>query len=172
MVRTTPPGARVVIDGEPAGHSPLRRMLAPGVHRVRIVPESGEPREHRIEVRPVEETALEVDLTEAEPTLATPSPSASEPSPLNWLIGGGLALGGVALLVSPLQTLATEGECVDLIENVGCVERVRFGPLSGVLLSLGIASLAAAVVFDVVAPIRVNVQVGTEAGMVQLEGRF
>lgn len=172
MVRTDPPGARVEIDGEPAGESPLRRMLAPGEHRVRIIPADGEPREQRVEVRPVAETALEVDLGERDEGPVGPGERRTEPSPLNWLIGGGLAIGGVVALVSPLQTLATEGECVELIENVGCVERVQFGAVSGVLLGVGVAALIAAVVVDVVAPIRVDVQVGPEAGMLLLEGRF
>jgi hypothetical protein len=178
MVRTDPPGARVEIDGEPAGESPLRRMVAPGEHRVRVWPARGEASERTVTVRPVEETALELDL-EADDEEAGPSdaPARTEPSPLNWLIGGGLAIGGVVALVSPLQTLATEGQCVDLIEDVGCVERVQFGAVSGVLLGVGLAALIAAVVVDVVAPIRVEVGVSVDAAgragaTLELEGRF
>ena len=179
MVRTDPPRARVEIDGEPAGESPLRRMVAPGEHRVRVLPERGAPRERTVTVRPVEETALELDLRAAEDDEPAPgaTPARTEPSPLNWLIGGGLAIGGVVALISPLQTLATDGQCVDLIEDVGCVERVQFGAVSGVLLGVGLAALIAAVVVDVVAPIRVGVGVSVDArgegsAMLELEGTF
>jgi hypothetical protein len=88
------------------------------------------------------------------------------------LIGGALAIGGVIVLISPLETLAKDGECVDLIEDVGCVERVSFGPQSGVLLAVGLAALIAAVVIDVVAPIQVEVEVGAEHAALRVGGRF
>jgi hypothetical protein len=174
MVRTRPPGALVEIDGEPIGPSPLRRTVAPGEHRVRVVsPNGGRTRERIATVREGEETALEIDLSRASEDEPGPSgPTRSEPSPINWLLGGGLAIAGVVLLISPLQTLATEGQCVDMIEDVGCVERVQFGAQSGVLFGFGLAALIAAVVVDVVAPIRVDVAVGEESGMMHVSGRF
>lgn len=174
MVRTTPSGAAVEIDGEPAGTSPLRRMVTPGEHRVRVVRADGQAREQTAVVRPVTESAVEIDFAEEQDLEDTSSEAATEsqPSPLNFLIGGGLAIAGVAALISPLQTLATEGECVDEIENVGCVERVQFGAVSGVLLGVGLAALIGAVIVDVVAPIRVDVVVGAERGMLQIRGQF
>ncbi|MCZ7678525.1 MAG: PEGA domain-containing protein [Sandaracinaceae bacterium] len=175
MVRTTPPGAVVEIDGERAGESPLRRMVSAGEHRVRVVPASGQAREREVTVRALEETAVEIDLEareEAEEEAAASRPARTEPSPLNWIIGGALAIAGVVTLISPLQTLATEGECVELIENVGCVERVQFGAQSGILLGLGLAALTAAVVVDAVAPIRVTVEAGATGAFVGVEGRF
>lgn len=114
---------------------------------------------------------LEAD-DDGEEAAAASRPTRTEPSPLNWIIGGALAIAGVVTLVSPLQTLATEGECVELIENVGCVERVQFGAQSGVLLGLGLAAVTAAVVVDAVAPIRVQVEAGATGAFVGVEGRF
>ena len=176
-VRTRPPGARVEIDGEAAGESPLRRMIAPGPHAVRIVPAEGEARTREVEVVALEETTVDVDLRggreEQEEASSPPSsPRRTEPSPLNWLIGGGLAIAGVVLLISPLQTLATEGQCVDLIEGVGCRERVAFGAQSGILLGLGLASLAAAVVVDAVAPLRVEVAATPSQAMLRVGATF
>ncbi|HJL18070.1 MAG TPA: PEGA domain-containing protein [Sandaracinaceae bacterium LLY-WYZ-13_1] len=175
-VRTTPPGAAVSIDGEAVGRAPLRRMVAPGEHAVRIAPAAGPPRERTVEVRPLEETAVEVDLgaedeAPGEP-MAETGPTRTEPSPFNWLLGGGLAIAGIVTLISPLQTLAQEGECVELVEDAGCVEMVRFGAQSGVLLGVGLALLTGAVIVDAVAPIRVEVQVSDSAGLVGVRGRF
>jgi hypothetical protein len=172
LVRTRPSGAAVEIDGEPAGESPLRRMVSAGEHRVRVVREGGEPREQSVEVAAREETALEIDLEAEQENAPIPTHTRSEASPLNWIIGGALAIGGVVVLISPLQTIATEGECVDLIEGVGCVERVHFGVQSGILLGVGLALLAAAVIVDVVAPIRVEVAASSGSAMLRLSGRF
>ncbi len=179
LVRTDPPGARVEIDGESAGQSPLRRMVSAGEHRVRVVPSSGEPRERRVSVRALEETRVvfdrrgrDGDEDEEGEEAAAPRTTRTEPSPLNWIIGGGLAIGGVVALISPLQTLATEGECVALIENVGCAERVSFGAQSAVLLGIGLAALTAAVIVDAVAPIRVQVEAAPTGAALRVQGRF
>lgn len=178
LVTTDPPGARVEIDGEVAGAGPLRRMVAPGEHTVRMVPAEGDPVERTVEVRPLAETAVALAVAPVDDDARdAPSPGGgaatrTEPSPFNWMIGGGLAIAGVITLLSPLQTIAQHGECVDELENVGCVERVQFGAQSGVLLGIGVALLAAAVIVDVVAPIRVTVQVSESAGGVSVGGRF
>jgi hypothetical protein len=174
MVRSVPPGARVEIDGEPAGTTPLRRMAAPGEHTVRVIPADGEPRERTVTVSALEEAAVDIDFErdDAEPEPVTEGPTRTEPSPFNWLLGGGLALAGIVTLISPMQTLAQEGECVELIENVGCVEKVQFGAQSGVLMGVGLALLVGAIVVDAVAPIRVEVQVSDTQGMLRIGGRF
>lgn len=173
MVRTRPVGAAIEIDGERAGESPLRRMVSAGEHTVRVVPERGAPRVRRVTVRALEETALSIDLAaDDEPERASAGPVRTEPSPFNWILGGALAIGGVLALVSPLQTLATEGECVQLIEDVGCFERVQFGPRSAVLLGVGLAALTAAVIVDAVAPIRVAVRADATSATMRLEARF
>ncbi len=175
MVRTQPPGARVEIDGDPAGESPLRRMVRAGEHRVRIGGGEGAPRERTVTVQPMEESAVEIDLGVPEDPDAAQvprGPTRTEPSPFNWLISGGLAIGGVIALISPLQTLSTNGQCVDVIENVGCQARVQFGVQSGILLGLGIAALAGAVIVEAVAPLRVEIHVDPTQAMVGVEGRF
>ncbi len=172
LVRTRPPGARVEIDGEPVGESPLRRTVAAGEHRVRIVPERGEPREESVNVVAVTETALDVDLeTDGAGSETAPARTRTEASPFNWLIGGALAIAGVIALISPLQTLATEGQCVDMID-AGCRERVQFGAQSGVLLGLGVLLLAAAVVVDAWAPLRVEVAAGAGHASIGVRGSF
>ena len=174
LVTSAPPGARVEIDGRDAGFAPLRRMVGAGAHRVRITAEGGEPSEHEVEVTAGEElsvtadAASEIDAPPPDPV----GPTRTEPSLWNWLIGGALALGGIITLLSPLQTISQQGQCVDEIEDVGCVERVQFGAQSGVLMGIGVSAIIAAIVVDAVAPLRVEVTAGPDAAGVRVEGRF
>lgn len=176
LVRTDPPDAHVEVDGEAVGRSPLRVTLAPGPHDVRVRHADGVA-EDSVEIvagRELEwapELAAPAESGDEEDT-AQGAPTRSEPSPFNYLIGGGLALAGVITLISPLSTLAREGQCEEEIEDVGCVEMVRFGAQSGVLLGVGLAALVAAVIFDVTAPIRVDVAVDAESAWLGVRGRF
>lgn len=181
-VRTDPPGVAVELDGRPVGRSPLRQTATLGEHSVRLLPEGRAAITREVVVRPGAEAAVDVEIAHAEggddggESPAPRGPTRTEPSAWNWLIGGGLALGGIIALISPLQTLAQEGECLEQIEDVGCVERVRFGAQSGVLLGVGLAALVAAVVVDAVAPIReqvtVDVEVDDTHGAIRVGGRF
>lgn len=175
LVRSDPPGARVMIDGRDAGVAPLRRMASAGEHRVVVTVAGEEPVTRDVTVAAGEETALDFGGAAAEADTATPDPAGparTEPSLWNWLIGGALALGGIITLLSPLQTLSQQGQCVDEIEGVGCVERVQFGPQSGVLMGIGLGAIVAAIVFDAVAPLRVEVTAGPDAAGVVVGGRF
>lgn len=176
LVRSTPRGADVSIDGEPIGHTPVRHTVAPGEHTVRIDDAAG-THEETVTVRSNEETSIERDLSRSGDTSesrgARPERTTrSEASPFNWLIGGALAVAGVATLISPLSSLAREGECVEAIEHVGCVEQVHFGEQSGILLGVGLAALVAAVIFDAISPIRVDVEVSAGGAAASLMGRF
>lgn len=180
LVRSEPSGARVEIDGLSFGTTPLRITLSPGEHEVRLTHPSAGVHEQRVEVFADEETALRPhigreaqDGETAAPAAATaPGPTRSEPSPFNWLIGGALAIGGVVALISPLSTIARDGQCQESIEDVGCVEMVRVGPQTGVLLGVGLAALVAAIVVDAVAPIRVEVSASSEEARVLVGGAF
>lgn len=176
MVSTDPPGARVSIDGALAGSSPLRRSVTVGEHTVRVSREGEAARDRTVEVVAGEETAVRFDRDAAAASEDAPAPgpsrTRSEPSPFNWVLGGALAVGGVLALISPLQTLAQDGQCTEEIVNVGCLERVVVGPQTGVLLGVGIAALIAAVIVDAAAPIRVDVEVGTTGAQARVEARF
>ncbi|MGE0785858.1 MAG: PEGA domain-containing protein [Sandaracinaceae bacterium] len=177
MVRTDPNGARIRLDGSDAGTAPLRRSVAPGVHHVRATSSGGARREREVEVAAGEETAVVFDFSRpsqepAEDARPEGGPRATEPSPFNWVIGAVLAVGGVVALISPLQTLARDGQCVDMVANVGCVERVHVGPQTASLLAVGIAALIAAVIVDATAPIQVEVDVDARGASASVRGRF
>lgn len=177
VVRSIPAGARVEVDGEPRGTTPVRLTLSPGEHSLRLVhPEAG-AHEEPVEVVADAEVSVSprigADVPPPEAAVAAaPLARRSEPSPFNWLIGGALAIGGVVALISPLSTIAREGQCEEAIEDVGCVEMVRVGPQTGVLLGVGLALLVSAVVFDAVAPIRVDVTASAEEVRVGVRGTF
>lgn len=179
LVRSDPPGGRLEVDGDPQGTTPLRVTLAPGEHTVRLVRASGAVQESSVTIVAGEEATWAPEAsgasaaTEPEPPAPEgPRVTRSEASPFNWIIGGALAIGGVIMLISPLSTIAREGQCEEAIEDVGCVEMVRFGPQSGVLLGVGLALLIAAVVVDAVSPIRVDVEVSSTEARVGVRGTF
>ncbi|MGF1466159.1 MAG: PEGA domain-containing protein [Sandaracinaceae bacterium] len=179
VVRTVPSGLPVSIDGRPAGRSPLRRMVAPGLHRVGTVAPAGTERAVEVEVwsRREASAVLDTTATPAEGEGAAPEGRAapvtrSEPSPWNYVLAGGLALGGIGALISPLATLAQNGRCVTEILDVGCTEKVRFGARSAVLLAVGSALLVTGVLIDVTLPIRMDVVVTETGGEVRWRGRF
>jgi serine/threonine-protein kinase len=59
------PWAEVSLDGRPIGTTPLKPVsLSPGVHTVRLQHPDYRPLQKKVNVRPGEVTALEVDLAE------------------------------------------------------------------------------------------------------------
>ena len=88
----------------------------------------------------------------------------------NWVLGGGLALLGVGLAISPIWTLATEGQVTD--RGAAGTDTVVFGPVSGTLMALGAASFIAGVVVLILHPITEHVRVGVGVARLSVEGTF
>jgi len=61
-IRTLPPGSHIYIDGEPRGTSPLRLMLACGLHKISISSSGYQKIEKRITVEELMEYPLEFSL--------------------------------------------------------------------------------------------------------------
>lgn len=97
---------------------------------------------------------------------------ASEPHWASWAIGGALIVGGLAALISPLYTLAVEGQCVDAsgLPEGFCRSEVHFGAQSGVLLGIGIAAIGGGVAFMAVAPLRVDVAASGSSARLTISG--
>ena len=74
-IKTTPPGARVMIDGKPEGTTPLVITLLPGPHQVRLELDGHEPSETEQVVNANGHTALVVPLGKAAPA----APGADRP---------------------------------------------------------------------------------------------
>jgi len=62
MIRTTPGGAEVLLDGEVAGRTPLNREVDAGAHVVAVQLEGHAPRMKRVEVKPGEDTRVALKL--------------------------------------------------------------------------------------------------------------
>jgi hypothetical protein len=173
VVSSEPPGADVEVDGRVIGQTPLRHLVPAGERRVRLLREGYETAERTVRVTATEEHALEVTLTEAVVEPPEPvGPPPSEPHWANWLIGGALAAGGVAALVSPIHTLARLDECTQEVAPGLCRRGVQFGVQSGVLTGLGVAALAAGVVFFVAPPLQVTPVVTPDSARIEFRGTF
>jgi hypothetical protein len=89
--------------------------------------------------------------------------AATRPSPWNYVLGGLLIAGGIALAIEPARELALDGKCVGDRDAQGrCGERVNFGGRGIVLgVGAGAALLGGAAVLSW-RPLRTEVRV--EAG--------
>lgn len=176
-VTTAPEGASVEVDGRLIGRTPLRHLVAAGRRSVRITLEGYETVEQTVDVAPTQEHPLEIPLrevaSEADPQPIEPV-TRTEPHFANWLIGGALVAGGAAALVSPILTLATEGQCGDRggLPEGWCRSFVSFGPASGVLMGVGIAAVLGGAIFMIAQPITVTTVIGPDSAALELRGTF
>ena len=167
-ITSSPSAANVEIDDRPAGQTPLRQLLTSGEHRIRVVLDGYLPSEDRVRVDPAGEGTLEVTLVPDEAS-AAPGSESDAPSILNFLIGGGLSALGVGLLVPPIHGLAVDGTCVD---EPPCAQVHQFGTANGVLLGVGIVSLAAGVIFLAAQPLRVSASATPDSARLHFGGSF
>lgn len=94
MVRTTPPGARIIIDGDHAGTSPMVADLEPGAHRIAA-------RKDGFEEALLRSTVSSGDTTEVSLVLERPSSTLDTWATASFWSGLGLtAFGGVSLVLS------------------------------------------------------------------------
>lgn len=169
FVDGTPEGAEVHVDGELVGAIPYRTRVEPGTYDIEVRAEGHRPA-RRTETVPADVTwtsRLHIDL---EP-LGGPAAAGGADTWPNWLLAGGLLAGSVGLAISPIWTLATEGDCTTAAA-FGCRERVRFGATSGVLLGLSGALLIGATVVAITQPLTISASVSPESARIQIQGAF
>ncbi len=179
-VTSVPDGALVRVDGTDVGVTPYLGAYERGAHVVEVSLHG------RTERRDVE---LADDPQEVSVTLegaasdgahgssngaghdAADAPT--DPSPLNFILGGLLAAAGIIALTPPIVTLGQNGECTRLAPDGFCEQEAHFGAVSGVLLGVGLAALAAGAVVLIAQPFRVSVASdGTTGAMLTLTGSF
>lgn len=182
IVTTTPPGAYIEIDGASLGRAPIRRLTRSGVRVLRARLEGYRTVTREITIDRHEEREVAITLTPGEgddPTHGEGGPGAGElvgggeevPQTreeahwANYLLGGALVAGGLGALVSPIWTLATEGQ------RWGD-DRVTFGAQSGVLMGVGIAAIIGGTVLVIAAPIRTTVTITPTSAGIGLSGNF
>jgi hypothetical protein len=81
LVRSTPAGARVFVDGDEVGETPVTmREITPGAHTIRVMHDGYVPQERRVVISAVEPAAsLTFEL--ARPRTAAPAPARVSPAP-------------------------------------------------------------------------------------------
>ncbi|AKF06545.1 PEGA domain-containing protein [Sandaracinus amylolyticus] len=189
VVTTTPPGAFVELDGASLGRSPIRRLTRSGVHTLRATLEGYRSVTREITIDRHEEREIAITLTPGEgedpthggggsaagdviggeqQTTLPPVETRDEPHWSNFLIGGGLIAAGLGALISPVWTLAVEG---DAWGDEG-TEYVSFGAQSGVLMGVGIAAIVGGAVVMIVQPVTTTVTVSPTSAGIQVSGRF
>jgi hypothetical protein len=177
IVRTTPPGADVEVDGRLIGQSPVRHLVLGGRRQVRVHLDGHDTVDRAVRVEPTREETLEIELVASSGAITTPPvmpETRTEPHVANWLIGGALIAGGLAALVSPIVTLATEGQCADTtgLPPGWCRSVVSFGATSGVLMGVGVAAVAGGIFFMAAQPLQLSTTVTPDSAMFQLRGTF
>jgi hypothetical protein len=102
-LRTQPAGARIVIDGEDAGVTPLTLQLTAGPHRIALRKEGHLPQTLEVEV--IEGVNKEMELQ------LLPAPVSEDPSARGLVIGGALGLGlGVASLAAGIALVVVHDD--------------------------------------------------------------
>jgi hypothetical protein len=184
-VHGEPAGASVWIDGKLMGSLPLRAALSPGDHKLEVqatgyaakvqpVTIPLEPTATaRVQVAlsaashpnmanaPASDRAPALDLTtthDTPPSYVDPSdePAETTGSVWNFVLGGALAAGGVALAtIEPIQAAAKDGDCA----NDDCSELYKFGGDSTLKIAAGAVLVAAGVTVMIWQPIQVRAEV-------------
>jgi type IV pilus biogenesis protein CpaD/CtpE len=177
VIDTSPEGAFVEIDGTSVGRSPIRHLVATGVHTVRVTLEGYETATRDVTIDRHEERALSfaLEAASAAPPDVTTAPVPEErfedrPHWANWAIGGGALALAVGLAITPIWTAASAGEVMD--HGAAGTDTVTFGPTSAALAILSGACLIGGVVVLIVQPITEHVRVGLSATRLTLEGSF
>ena len=181
VVTTTPPGAYIEIDGSSLGRAPVRRLTRAGVHLLRATLEGYRTVTREITIDRHEEREVTITLTPGEgedPTHGGGGAAAgdiiSDPEVpqtreeahwANYLIGGALIAGGLGALVSPIWTLASEGDAWG-------DGYVAFGAQSGILMGVGIAAIIGGTVIMIAQPIRTTVTITPTSAGLGVSGTF
>lgn len=161
------PEAACELDAAAVGTLPLTVHAEVGEHTVRVRLDGFRTETVQVTIGSDSPRTTEVEI------VLHPEESMAEPDLLaNLLLGGGLGAAGLALMVSPIATLVGQGQCTDSLADGRCAAGVRFGELSGALLGVGAALLAAGVVIAILQPITVSVSASPDAARLELQGQF
>jgi hypothetical protein len=183
-VRGAPVGAAVMLDDKPVGILPYRGAISPGDHQLEVRADGyGAKRQPivipleptttaRIELElapdssaapssPTESTApLTDDYVQDDPARAT----ADRASPWNYVIGGVVAAGGLALAtIEPIQTISKDGDCA----NDACSERYATGGETALKIGAGVLLAAAGVTIMIWQPLRVEADIGEDHAVIR-----
>jgi hypothetical protein len=150
-VTTVPAGAKVFVDGEVVGTSPLELALAPGTHDVRVAKDGFAPRKREVELVQGVDASMTIELSPvADPVARHVTPERrGAPAWIGWSVLGGGAVStivGVTLLALHTQPIRRKctGANVDMdgtcrFNHNTLVPGAVLGAAGLTLLSTGIA---------------------------------
>jgi hypothetical protein len=175
-VTARPVGGVVWIDGRSAGVTPFQQPMAAGTHSVRVTLPGFRPQTRQVELARGEVRLLDVRLTRAaELPVASehvrPASAARAVSPLNFVLGGALALLALPALVASINTLVNDGQCLESTGR-GCSERASFGARSGLLLAAGGVALAGGGYLLIARPFELVAEASPRSAQLELRARF
>jgi hypothetical protein len=115
-ITSVPPDAEVLLDGQPAGRTPLKKTLFAGSYELTVRKDSLRPQTQQLTIGPGDPVQLAVTLV---PEGAAPTPPTTPPPPgplrrPRWRLAvGGAALGlGAVLTGFGISALKVDGTCV------------------------------------------------------------
>jgi len=168
-VDSTPLGAAVHVDGRLAGLTPFEQAWEAGAHEVRVEQPGFETQSARVRLAPGDLHQLRLALRRR--TAAhTGLPAAERASPLNFVVGGVLAVAALPLLIGGANPALNDGQCV-ASGPVSC-ETAHFGAREAVLLGAGALALGGAAVFFIAQPLRLQLEAAPSAGGLRIRGAF
>lgn len=190
-VTSEPAPARVTVDEEPGGTTPLRLRLRPGTHRLLLEAEGYEPEARALDLEPGEARELSVTLKALAPPVPAEATAASTgPRPGAGLrTGGWIAIGagaigtgvGVAFTVLANEEVDEERELrstpgVDPADVREARDQAQSdATLAAVGYGVGIAGVATGIVLHVLAgqaDRKAKLSLGTDGSRLILSGRF
>jgi hypothetical protein len=148
-VRSTPPGAEVLLDGKKLGETPWQRAMFTGSYALLLRRRGYAAAEGRVEVEPQKTATLELTLDPQAPSSpAAPHPPAPErftrKRPLWRLVTGASALvAGAVLIGFGAPAVALDNQCIDvpISPKLQCMQRYDTLPVGGALTGVGAALL-------------------------------
>jgi len=187
-VRGAPAGAVVSLDGKPVGVLPYRGAVSPGDHQLEVKAEGYAAKRMPIVITLEPTTTARVELqleperpttharTDQSPPLATDyvadDPARAftdQASPWNFIVGGVLAAGGVALAtIEPIQTISKDGNCA----NTACTERYSAGAETALKIGAGALLAAAGVTLMVWQPLRIEAHATPDRAVMRAQLTF
>jgi hypothetical protein len=178
-IRVTQGEATVTVDRNVKATAPAEFKLAPGSHLFSVsrpgyvtqnafLKVEGTGLEHSFDLQ-ADPAPLATAAGSQQPAEQPTDPGESRASAWNYVIAGAAIVAGGLLVIQPIQTLASEGECTRW-EGSQCTDHVTFDVLRGVMLVGGGILVGTGVVVGVVAPLRV--EVSEHSASLSVRGRF
>jgi hypothetical protein len=173
-VASVPVGAVIWLNGHAVGVTPFERSLPAGQHALRVSLDGFQPEEQTLQLERGESRRVETRLTRTpDPALGDRAPAGrvTEPSPLNFALGGLFALAGLPALVTGVSSLANDGQCLESVGDA-CVKAGHFTTGDAVLLMAGALGLVGGGYLLIAQPFRVDAVASPDGAQLHLRGRF